>query len=105
MTVEDRGELYVWSYAHTDGDTVGTMKLENITIRAGGKFEALTADGSGYNMMIQTTMFTVNGHGYFRTNELHLTTENLTVDLSGMVTGSGLNVKSYFIRVQHDLII
>ena len=83
ITIEDSGELYLWSYAHTDGNAVGTVKLENISIRAGGKCEALTADGSTNKMVIDTTRFIVNGYGYFRTNELHLKTGNLTIDLSG----------------------
>ena len=65
MTMEDEGELYIWSYANTDGDPAGVIALENFTVRAGGKFEALSADGSPNKMRIETTRFTVNGYGYF----------------------------------------
>ena len=57
---------------------------ENISVRAGGKMEALSDVGVP-RMTINTLRFTVNGMGYFRTNDLMLITHNLTIDMSGLL--------------------
>ena len=83
LTVEDEGEVKVWSHAHSIGEPDGVITAKAISVRAGGKMEALTAD-SAERMQIRTTTFTVNGLGYFRTNTITITTHNLTVDVAGM---------------------
>ena len=81
ITVENGGELYVWSYARTEGYPVGEIHCTNISIRAGGKFEPLTAIEQ---IKLVVTRVVVNGNGYFRTNSLYLDAVNVTIDLSGM---------------------
>ena len=80
ISVENEGELYIWSYANTEGHDEGTLKLTNISVRAGGKFEPLTAVKV---MTINVTRVLVNGNGYVRTNHLQLHSINVTIDLSG----------------------
>lgn len=82
ITVENNGELYVWSYARTDGYPEGEIHCTNISVRAGGKFEPLTAV---QQIKLVVTRVVVNGNGYFRTNSLYLDAVNVTIDLSGKV--------------------
>ena len=81
ITVENGGQLYIWSYAKTEGFPSGEFHTTNISIRAGGKFEPLTAEEQ---MRLVVTRVVVNGNGYFRTNNLYLDAVNVTIDLSGM---------------------
>jgi len=83
LAIEDNGELYLWSYARTSGDPEGVFRAVNISVRPGGKFEPLTVEGAA-KMVLKLTRFTVNAFGYVRTNDLAVTTENFTIDLSGM---------------------
>ena len=80
ITVENGGRLYVWSYARTHGKPVGEIHCTNISVRAGGKFEPLTAE---HQMKLVVIRIVINGNGYMRTNSLHLKAVNVTVDLSG----------------------
>ena len=80
MSVENKGELYIWSYANTEGLPEGSLRLTNISVRAGGKFEPLTAEKV---ININVTRVIVNGNGYVRTNYLELHAINVTIDLSG----------------------
>lgn len=80
VVVENNGELYIWSYANTIGFPEGTINVTNITIRAGGKFEPLTAEK---RMRLEAVRVIVNGKGYLRTNNLELHSTNVTIDLSG----------------------
>lgn len=80
VVVENNGELYIWSYANTIGFPEGTINVTNITIRAGGKFEPLTAEK---RMRLEVVRVIVNGKGYLRTNNLELHATNVTIDLSG----------------------
>ena len=83
FTIENGGELYIWSYARTNGYPVGEIHCVNISVRAGGKFEPLTAIEQ---IKLVATKVHVNGNGYFRTNSLYLQAVNVTVDLSGRNT-------------------
>ena len=80
LTVENGGKLYIWSLANTKGKPVGEIHCINITVKAGGKFEPLTAVDQ---MKLVATRVEVKGYGYMRTNNLHLKTVNLTIDQSG----------------------
>ena len=82
LAIEDKGELYLWSYARTAGDPEGVFRAVKISVRPGGKFEPLTVHGAA-KMVLKLTSFTVNAFGYVRTNNLSVTAENFTVDLSG----------------------
>ena len=84
VTVENEGQLYVWSYAQTKGFPPGEVHCTNISVRAGGKFEPLTAEEQ---MKLVVTRLTINGNGYVRTNSLKLEAVNVTVDLSGICLG------------------
>ena len=81
ITMENAGELFIWSYARTEGYPAGEFHTTNISIRAGGKFEPLTVETQ---MKLVVVRVVVNGNGYFRTNNLYLDAVNVTVDLSGM---------------------
>ena len=81
ITIENAGELYIWSYARTEGYPAGEFHTTNISIRAGGKFEPLTVETQ---MKLVAVRVVVNGNGYLRTNNLYLDAVNVTVDLSGM---------------------
>lgn len=80
IAIENEGELYIWSYANTDGYKEGEIKATNISVRAGGKFEPLMAEEQ---MNLYVTRLVVNGNGYVRTNNLRLNATNVTIDLSG----------------------
>ena len=80
ITIENAGELYIWSYARTTGFPAGEFHTTNISVRAGGKIEPLTAETQ---MKLVVTRIVVNGNGYFRTNSLYLDVVNVTIDLSG----------------------
>ncbi|WAR26294.1 hypothetical protein MAR_011998 [Mya arenaria] len=80
ITVENRGELYIWSHANSDGYEKGEIKATNISVRAGGKFEPLAAVRK---MKLYVTRLVINGNGYVRTNNLQLNATNVTIDLSG----------------------
>ncbi|XP_060557569.1 uncharacterized protein LOC132717977, partial [Ruditapes philippinarum] len=80
IAVENEGELYIWSYANSDGYKEGQLVATNISVRAGGKFEPLTAVEQ---MNLIVTRLVVNGNGYVRTNSLKLNATNVTIDLSG----------------------
>ena len=80
IAVENDGELYIWSYANSDGYKEGQLVATNISVRAGGKFEPLTAVKQ---MNLVVTRLVVNGNGYVRTNNLKLNATNVTIDLSG----------------------
>ena len=82
FTIENGGELYIWSYARTAGQPEGEIHCVNISVRAGGKFEPLTAVEQ---IKLVATKVHVNGNGYFRTNSLYLQAVNVTVDLSGRI--------------------
>ena len=82
LAIEDNGALHLWSYARTSGDPEGVFRAVNISVRPGGKFEPLTVEGAA-KMVLKLTRFTVNAFGYVRTNDLAVTTENFTIDLSG----------------------
>ena len=62
---------------------MGEIHCVNISVRAGGKFEPLTAIEQ---IKLVATKVHVNGNGYFRTNSLYLQAVNVTVDLSGRNT-------------------
>ena len=83
ITVENNGQLYMWSNGHSAGSDRGTFIFDKVYVRAGGKYEALTAD-AGARMKLEITTLVINGHGYLRTNEIHIQAENITVDLSGV---------------------
>lgn len=83
ITVEDEGKLYIWSYANTENDPQGTFAVTNISVRAGGQFEPLTATELGTKMSIKAETVVVNGMGYIRTNRLQLNATNVTIDLAG----------------------
>jgi hypothetical protein len=80
IAIENEGELYIWSYANSDGYEEGQLKATNISIRAGGKFEPLAAVKQ---MKLNVTRLVINGNGYLRTNNLKLGATNITIDLSG----------------------
>lgn len=80
IAVENEGELYLWSYANTDGQDEGVITATNISIRAGGKFEPLSAEKQ---MNLIVARLVINGNGYVRTNSLKLNATNVTIDLSG----------------------
>ncbi|XP_076091252.1 uncharacterized protein LOC143063127 [Mytilus galloprovincialis] len=80
ISVENEGELYIWSYANTEGLSEGSLQLTNISVKAGGKFEPLTAEKV---INITVVRVLVNGNGYVRTNHLKLHAVNVTIDLSG----------------------
>ena len=82
IAIEDEGELYIWSHANSHGHSQGVIQAINISVRAGGKFEPLTAH-DGPRMELRTTRLTVNGFGYIRVNDIHIRTGNLTVDVGG----------------------
>lgn len=82
IAIENEGELYIWSYANTAGYKAGEIVATNISVRAGGKFEPLTAVEQ---MQLYVTRLIVNGNGYVRTNNLRLNATNVTIDLSGNV--------------------
>jgi len=84
LAIEENGTLYLWSYARTSGDPEGVFRATNISVRPGGMFVPLTVDGAA-KMVLILTRFTVNGFGYVRTNDLAITAENVTIDLSGNV--------------------
>lgn len=81
INVENDGELYIWSYANTDKYDEGQLLATNISVRAGGKFEPLTAEKQ---MKLNVTRLVINGNGYVRTNNLQLSATNVTIDLSGI---------------------
>lgn len=81
ISVENEGELYIWSYANTEGLPEGSLQLTNISVKAGGKFEPLTAEKV---INITVIRVLVNGNGYVRTNHLKLHAVNVTIDLSGI---------------------
>lgn len=66
------------------GHPQGYVKLDVLNVRAGGKMEALTAmELVNTRMTINATNVTVNGNGYFRTNQLHVIAVRVDVDLAG----------------------
>lgn len=81
INVENDGELYIWSYANTDGYNEGQLLATNISVRAGGKFEPLTAEKQ---LKLNVTRLVINGNGYVRTNNIQLSATNVTIDLSGI---------------------
>ncbi|CAH1775844.1 unnamed protein product, partial [Owenia fusiformis] len=82
--IENGGKMHLWSLGHKEGEPNGAYRFENISIRAGGLFEPLTADGAS-RMALNMTRLTVNGRGVMRCNDIHMEMENMTVDLSGEV--------------------
>ena len=84
IAVENEGELYLWSFANTANDPQGVFRAINMSVRAGGKFEPLTAEGAP-RLALHVQRMEVNAHGYVRANNLLMTTQNLTIDLSGKV--------------------
>ena len=80
ITVENDGRLFIWSFARSNGKPAGEIHCTNISVRAGGKFEPLTAVDQ---MKLVVTRLVVNGKGYVRTNKLYVKAVNVTVDLSG----------------------
>ena len=98
IAVENEGELYIWSYANTQGSPVGTINVTNITVRAGGKFEPLASDRQ---IVIEVVRMIINGKGYVRTNNMHLFATNVTIDLSGryFIEGFMLVLLSKFANV------
>lgn len=82
ITVENKAGLYLWSYGRTEGNPEGHYTLTNLSIKAGGHAEALTAD-LGPMIQLVLTRLTINGNGDLRTNRLKLNAVNITVDLSG----------------------
>ena len=80
IAIENEGELYIWSYANTNGLKEGEIQATNISVRAGGKFEPLMAEKQ---MNLYVTRLIVNGNGYVRTNNLKMNATNVTIDLSG----------------------
>ena len=84
LAIEYNGALYLWSHARTSGYPEGVFRATNISVRPGGTFVPLTVDGAA-KMVLKLTRFTVNGFGNVRTNDLTITTENFTIDLSGNV--------------------
>ncbi len=83
IAVEDGGELYIWSYAHSAEMPQGVIRVENLTVRAGGELQCLTVDEGVPRFKLEAVRVTVNGYGYFRTNDIHIAAHNLSVDLSG----------------------
>lgn len=73
------------SHAQTDGFDQGVINLDTLNVRAGGKLEALTAPDTAQKtlMVINATNVTVNGNGYFRTNNIHIIAKFVDVDLAG----------------------
>jgi hypothetical protein len=61
---------------------VGQYALTNVSVKAGGRAEFLTAD-QGPIVELVVTRLAINGKGAVRTNYLRLTAVNVTVDLSG----------------------
>ena len=82
MTVENRGELTVWSHARSAGRALGVLAAANISVRAGGLLELLVGEGAP-PMKVYATSVTVNGLGRLHTNQLLLTADNVTIDRSG----------------------
>ena len=85
FTVENAALLYIWSHANTLGAPKGVIQLANLTIRAGGKAEALSAADGTARMTLNLTNLVINGRGYMRTNDIVINAENVTIDLSGLV--------------------
>ena len=83
ISVENEGELFIWSYANTHGDPQGTFSVTNISVRAGGKMEPLTS--GAIQMTVVAVTVVVNGRGYIRTNDLQMNATNVTIDLSGLI--------------------
>ena len=82
FTVENEAQLYMWSHGQTVGRPTGQYALTNVSIKAGGRAEFLTAD-LGPVVELIVTRLTINGKGVVRTNHLRLTAVNVSVDLSG----------------------
>jgi hypothetical protein len=103
LTIEDEGELWLWSHARTGGMEQGKVEVEVLNVRAGGKMEALSAADLDALMKIQANNITVSGNGYFRTNNIYINSTYLDIDLAGVMhadfsgeapnsgTGAGLN--------------
>jgi len=81
ITVENKGELYIWAYANSDTYNQGEIKATNISVRAGGKFEPLAVPERQMKVFVKRLV--INGNGYVRTNNLQLNATNVTIDLSG----------------------
>ena len=84
IVVENEGELYLWSFASTANDPQGVSRAISVSVRAGGKFEPLTAEGAP-RLALHLQQMEVNTHGYVHSNNLLMTTQNLAIDLSGNV--------------------
>lgn len=82
FTVENQARLYIWSHGRTVGRPNGQYALTNVSVKAGGRAEFLTAD-SGPVVELMVTRLIINGKGVVRTNHLRLTSVNVSVDLSG----------------------
>ena len=82
FTVENQARLYMWSHGRTVGRPNGQYALTNVSVKAGGRAEFLTAD-SGPVVELMVTRLIINGKGVVRTNHLRLTAVNVSVDLSG----------------------
>ena len=98
ITVENKGKLFIWSHANTDGEPTGVITATNISVKAGGKFEPLTS--GDHQMKLKLTRLVVNGNGYLRTNELQVDSVNITVDLSGMIYNIVLLCKDRLVILQ-----
>lgn len=95
FTIENEARLYLWSHGCTRGLSEGQYAVINITIKAGGKAELLSAEtGQAFNLFVSS--LTINGNGALRTNRLKLTAINVTVDLSGK------NLKNILIQFAHN---
>ena len=69
IAVENEGELYLWSFASTTKDPQGVSRAISVSVRAGGKFEPLTAEGAP-RLALHLQRMEVNTHGYVHSNNL-----------------------------------
>ena len=82
FVIDSEGELYLWSYGMSRDEPEGTFRCTNMTVRSDGKLEMLTVT-NGNELTLKLTSMTVNAGGYVRTNQMHLISENVTVDVAG----------------------
>lgn len=53
ISVENDGELFIWSHARSFEQPAGEIHLDQLSVRSGGKVQALSADDSVNKMTFQ----------------------------------------------------
>nr|XP_054759184.1 uncharacterized protein LOC129265193 [Lytechinus pictus] len=82
FTVDEGGQLTMWSVGRSTGQPVGVYECVNMTVRSEGNVKMLAVEGDD-DITFQTTYLIIQAGGIVETNRLIITAENITIDSSG----------------------